>query len=468
MSFFDGRPSDTAEVLQTSVPMRASSSPSISKVDDVCSEDIDVLRGLIALDNGYRRDTVSLTASENYPSVVVRAAHAALHGGFYHFAPPYKSQAGEWSFPDAGAVAGMADKLNALGAALFESQSFDWRPNGGSAAEQAIMLGACERGDGIVHFAHRNGGHFALEELAKKVGIKVFHIPVIERSQMIDVEALALLVRDHPEIKLVMLDQSFKLRWQPLFEIRRALPETVTISYDCSHDGGLIAGGVFPQPLMQGADIVHGNTHKTIAGPQKGFIAFRHSGHRLLKPVSDWIAPHLQSNCHAECIAPMYIAFLELAQFGRDYAQATIDNAKAFAVALRDEGFNVAGEAFGYTETHQVHVVLGDADKALSVATQQLPSAGIRANNIEIPGTNGAFGLRLGTQAMTRRGFGPEQFQELSKLMAAVLLKGAPGESIRFDVLNLLDHHSIFPLRYSYDEWLSKMPLQQLLMEVLQ
>ena len=357
--------------------------------------------------------------------------------------------------------------MRALGLALFEGHTFDWRPNGGSAAEQAIMLGVCERGDALVHFAHRDGGHFALEELARKAGIDVYHFPMVDRTLLIDVDRLHHLLRDHTNIRLVMLDQSFKLRWQPLLEIRAALPESVVLSYDCSHDGALIAGGVLPQPLLQGADIVHGNTHKTIAGPQKGFISFADDRHPRLASVSTWLCPHLQSNCHAELIAPMIASFGELALYGREYAQQVARNARTLALALVDEGFFVSGEHFGHTETHQVHVVLGTSARALHSVTELLPQASFRVNNVEIPGTNGMFGLRLGTQAMTRRGMTEPDFVEVARLLARVLLKREDPGRVGLEVEALTRELPLFPLRYSFDGLVSGPAGLELLEEVL-
>jgi glycine hydroxymethyltransferase len=425
------------------------------------------MAGIFAMDYSYRHQTLSLTASENYPSLLVRLLGCGLLGGFYYFDPPYAAPPDEWFFPDSGATAALAARLRSLGQSLFEAKTFDWRPNGGSAAEQAVMLAACQRGDAMVHFAHRDGGHFALEELARKVGIEVHHLPMVDRTLLVDVDRLDQLVHDHTNIRLVILDQSFKLRWQPLLDIRAALPETVVLSYDCSHDGALIAGGVLPQPLLLGTDILHGNTHKTIAGPQKAFIAFANADHPMLAPVSNWICPHLQSNSHAELIAPMLAAFAELAIYGRAYAEQVARNAKRLATALADEGFFVSGEQFGYTETHQVHIVLGSSEKALRVVTQLLPEAALRLNNVEIPGTSGRFGLRLGTQAMTRRGMRELDFVEVARLLARVVLKGEDPRRVRPEVEALAREHPVFPLRFSFDGLVGQPAGRELLEEVL-
>jgi glycine hydroxymethyltransferase len=214
--------------------------------DDRVAHLLERLASDFVLDNTYREQHLSLTASENYPSKLVRMLGSGLQGGFYEFAPLYPTEAGEWAFPDSGGNASLVGKLTGIGRQLFEAAAFDWRPNGGSVAEQAVLLGTCGRGDGFVHFAHKDGGHFALETLAAAAGVNTYRLPMVDRTLLIDVDRLATLCAEHPEIKLVILDLSFKLRWQPLAQIRAALPGGVFLAYDASHDGALIAGGALP------------------------------------------------------------------------------------------------------------------------------------------------------------------------------------------------------------------------------
>ncbi len=418
------------------------------------------------LENAYRQNTISLTASENYPSVLIRASAAGRNGSFYHFSPPYNTSAGEWFFPDSGMMQTLSQQLQDTGKELFGCETFDWRPNGGSCAEEAILLAVCNRGDAFVHFAHKDGGHFAVEPLAEKIGIQIYHFPMEERSWLIDVAGLDRLLRDHPNIKLILLDQSFKLRWQPLIAIRNITPENVVISYDCSHDACLIAGGVLPQPLLEGANILHGNVHKTIPGPQKAFISFSKKDHPAFVPTSDWVAPKLQSNCHSEQLCPMLLSFLELKLFSIDYANQIVKNAKALASFLKEEGFVISGESFGYTETHQVHVILGSYENALKCVTEILESIGIRSNNIEIPGTNGKYGLRLGTQAMTRRGMKEKDFKEIAKILAKAILKNGNLVELRYEVEELLQSFPLFPLKFSLDCLVERESGQNFLQEI--
>jgi glycine hydroxymethyltransferase len=287
--------------------------------------------------------------------------------------------------------------------------------------------------------------------LAERLGLKTLHVPVDQKTLLVDVGALGTLVRNNPEVRAVILDQSFKIRRQPIAEIRSTLPKGVLLTYDCSHDGALIAGGAVANPLLQGADILHGNTHKTIAGPQRAFIGFRDPQHPLLKDTAAWVCPNLQSNCHAGELGSMLVAFKELEMFGRPYARQIVENAKALAEELRRQDLLVSGEGFGFTETHQVWLRLGAADYAIDIAQRVLPEAGVRTTNIQIPGTNGDHGLRLGTQALTRRGFKPAHCREAASLIARVLRNESPGR-IRAEVCELLSSFPLFPLHFSFDD----------------
>ena len=118
-------------------------------------------------------------------------------------------------------------------------------------------------------------------------------------------------------------------------------------------------------------------------------------------------------------------------------------------------------------ETHQVHVWIGSADGSHRLANEVLPMCGIRTNSVMIPGTGGEFGLRLGTQALTRRGLTELEFAELGRLLAQSVRWTADPGRIRQDVAELLADHPLFPLRFSFDELDQGEHVGRLLHEVL-
>jgi glycine hydroxymethyltransferase len=424
------------------------------------------LAGMFAQDRHYHTVMATLTASENYPSMVVRAAAAFVGGEHYFFDAPSPGHCGEWSFPRSATLPALQTKFLAQMKRLFAADIADWRPNGGSMCEQAVVMAACKGGDAFVELAPEDGGHFGASVLAERLGIESFTFPM--RDDLIDVEGTVTLVEEHPSIRLLLVQPSHCRRPQPIEELASALSREVVLAVDVSHTAGLIAAGLLPQPLLQGADILTFNTHKTLPGPNKGVIAFADRDHPLANTMWETICPQLQSNSHAECLPGLVIALEEVANFGRAYGEQVIANARTLAHVLDSNGVNVLGMEYGGTETHQVHVRLGAADLANKVANELLPKCGIRTNSVLIPGTGGEFGLRLGTQALTRRGLTEIEFAKLGRLLAQALRWTADVGQIRQEVANLLVNHPLFPLRFSFDELHSSQHVSRLLSEVLQ
>ena len=423
------------------------------------------LAGMLAQDQHYHTVMATLTASENYPSRVVRAAAAFFGGEHYFFDAPTPGHCGEWSFPRSGTLPALQAKFLGQMKRLFAADIADWRPNGGSMCEQAVVMAACKTGDAFVELAPEDGGHFGASVLAARLGIESFAFPM--RDDLIDVEATARLVEQYPTVRLLLVQPSHCRRPQPIEELAGALPERVTLAVDVSHTAGLIASGLLPQPLLQGADILTFNTHKTLPGPNKGVIAFADRNHPLAEVVWDTVCPQLQSNSHPECLPGMVIALEEVANFGRAYAEQVLANARTLAPVLDSSGLRVAGMEYGGTETHQVHVTIGAAEVSHKLANELLPTCGFRTNSVLIPGRGGEFGLRLGTQALTRRGLTEVEFAELGRLLARGVRWTADAGRIRQEVADLLSNHPLFPLRFSFDELDGSQHVARLLSELL-
>jgi len=423
------------------------------------------LARMFSRDRQYHVGMATLTASENYVSLVVRAAAACGGGEHYFFDPPSPAQPGECSFPGSGVLPGLQRKFLKQMTQMFGAEIADWRPNGGSICEQAVMMAACGRGDGFVEMAHEDGGHFGTGALAARLGVETFTFPMLE--DLIDVDRTVRLVEQHPHVRLVLIQPSHTRRPQPVEELAAALPARVTIAVDISHTAGLIAGGVIPQPLMQGADIVSFTTHKTLPGPNKGVIAFADRDHPLANKVWEMVCPKLQSNSHPECLPGLVLALEEMATYGREYVEQTVANARTLARVLDSEGLLVAGMEYGGTTTHQVHLVIGSPGVSHRVANELLPRCGIRTNSVAIPGTGGEFGLRLGAQALTRRGLTEAEFEELGHLLAQAIGGSEDVGSIRYQVTELLEPYPLFPLHFSFDELGDSEDVRQLLTEVL-
>jgi len=259
----------------------------------------------------------------------------------------------------------------------------------------------------------------------------VVNFPVLEENPYkIDTAACGELMERHrPE--LIILGKSMIIHREPVAEMRQIIDDLdldCILMYDMAHVLGLV-GPYFQQPFKEGADIVTGSTHKTFFGTQRGIIA---SDYVQEDPRYDfWEAiqrrsfPGSLSNHHLGTLLGLLLAAYEMNYFKDDYQQAVLNNAKAFAAALKDCGLDVAGDpAISYTETHQVIVNVGYA-KGPEVA-RRLEDNNIILNYQAAPDEEGftaSGSLRTGVQEMTRFGMVEADFGELARLMADVVLK---------------------------------------------
>jgi aminomethyltransferase len=201
-----------------------------------------------------------------------------------------------------------------------------------------------------------------------------------------------------------------------------------------------LIGPYFQQPFKEGADIVTGSTHKTFFGTQRGIVAANYVEEDLHYDFWEAIQrrsfPGSLSNHHLGTLLGLLLAAYEMNYFKDDYQKAVLNNAKAFAMALKDCGLDVAGDpAISYTETHQVILNVGYAQGA-EIATR-LEDNNMVLNYQAAPDEEGftaSGSLRTGVQEMTRFGMVESDFGELAQLMADVILK---GKEVRGNVRSL-------------------------------
>ncbi|MFW0097471.1 MAG: hypothetical protein AB8Z31_02710 [Coxiella endosymbiont of Haemaphysalis qinghaiensis] len=137
------------------------------------------------------------------------------------------------------------------------------------------------------------------------------------------------------------------------------------IAYDVSHILGLIIGKQFTNPISQGVDFIHDSTHKTFPGPQKGILGFPvHFDNNLRLTIQQALAPGLQSNCGTSEILGLAVALEEMQIHGIAYASAVCQHAQYLAQLLDKAGFHIAGKHFGFTETHQVWIIISTEQRA--------------------------------------------------------------------------------------------------------
>jgi glycine hydroxymethyltransferase len=295
-----------------------------------------------------------------------------------------------------------------------------------------------------------NGGHIStgrkdFSGTAGAVhGLEVEYFP-FDRSQMnIDVDKTKekiekMAKQENKPPKLAMFGGSLFLFPQPVRELAESLHNVgATIAYDAAHVAGLIAGGIFQDPLREGADAICLSTHKTLFGPQGGAVV---SFEKYAEQIKKATFPSNTSNHHLHNLAGKAIAFAEMLEFGREYAKQVVANAKALGQALHERGLNVLAENRGFTESHQVAVDVtkyalgGDLERALE-------SANIIVNRQLLPGdiqagrhyTNPG-GIRIGTSEITRIGMRQKEMAEVAELIKRIVINKEDPKKVMRDVI---------------------------------
>ncbi len=257
----------------------------------------------------------------------------------------------------------------------------------------------------------------------------VVNFPVLKDNQYkIDTIALEELFKEHtPE--LIIFGKSMVLHKEPVKEVRKFVDEyapNCIIMYDMAHVLGLY-GEHFQAPLQEGAHVVTGSTHKTFFGTQRGVIAsdFKEDDlqYDLFEAVKRRTFPGSVSNHHLGTMVGLLFAAYEMNHFKDEYQKNVILNAKAFAMALFEEGLDVAGDKdISFTETHQVILNVGYSNGA-NIA-KQLEENNIIVNYQATPleeGFTASGALRIGVSEMTRFGMEQEDFKELASYIADVI-----------------------------------------------
>lgn len=419
----------------------------------------------LQVDGNDRVNTINLNASENFTSQSVKkviGSHPAYD--CYHFAPLGGMKNDHWSFIETSFTEKMRLHLENISKEFFGTPLIDPRPKGGQIAEISVLLGVAGRGDTVFYVGEEDGGHFGLSQMAKIAGIRLEPIVFYHTSHLIDIDSTIMKMWDvssrsplgenRNKPKALIISQSFVLRRQHIQElcskVRNAFPDII-ITWDASHTLGLVIGKEYPHPLDKGVDILHANTHKTFPGPQKAIVVFsEHLQEKVRNQVSTIIAPVIQSNCGTSEIFALAIAFEEMRQHGRKYAEQVCKNAKELAFSLQKEGFSVIGENFGFTETHQVWFCLSDKENTLE-SFKLLHKAGIRGNPVMLPFTGGRWGFRIGTAAMTRRGMEETEMREIARFFRKVIIDKVEPLKIRKETKEFMNAFPLSELAFVLD-----------------
>ena len=404
----------------------------------------------VAKELARQRDKIELIASENIASRAVLEAAGSVFTNKYAEGYPGKRYYGGCDYADVVETLAIERAKQ-----LFGCNFANVQPNSGSQMNQAVFLALLNPGDTFMGLDLNSGGHLTHGSPVNMSG-KWFNpvsYGVRQDDERIDMEAVAATAREHKPKLIICGGTAYSRTWD--FPAFRAIADEVgaVLLCDMSHISGLVAGGAHPSPFPH-CDIVTSTTHKSLRGPRSGIILW--NDEKYTKPLNMAVFPGLQGGPLMHIVAAKAVAFREALQPEfKTYAHRVVDNARALAASLEDNGLRIVS---GGTDNHSMLVDLTAKDVTGKDAEKGLDRAWLTCNKNGIPfDTRSPFvtsGIRLGTPAGTTRGFGPEEFRTIGKLIAEVvdgLAKNGPEgdaqieQSVRQRVSTLCAAFPVYP-----------------------
>jgi glycine hydroxymethyltransferase len=396
-----------------------------------------------------QQDQIELIASENVVSLAVLEAQGSVLTNKYAEGYPHRRYYGGCEYVDV-----VEELAIARAKQLFGCEFVNVQPHSGAQANQCVALALLQPGDTIMGMALSAGGHLthgAKPNLSGK-WFNAVQYGVSKEDGIIDYEELERLAIEHKP-KLIIAGGSAYPRFIDFARFREIADKVgAYFMCDMAHFAGLVAAGVHPSPLPH-AHVVTTTTHKTLRAGRGGMVLSNDL--ELGKKINSAAFPGLQGGPLMHAIASKAAAFGEAQkpEF-KVYSQAVVDNAKALAQAMVDEGFAVVT---GGTDNHLMLVDLRPKKLTGNIAEESLDRAGITCNKNGIPfdpeKPTVTSGIRLGTPAATTRGFGTAEFRQVGAVIGRVLDglakdpegNGKNEQAVREEVKALCHRFPIYP-----------------------
>jgi glycine hydroxymethyltransferase len=372
----------------------------------------DAIQGEVA----RQHSQLELIASENFASEAVLEAAASVFTNKYAEGYPGKRYYGGCEFTDV-----VEDLARERAKKIFGAEHANVQPHSGSQANQAAYSAVCAPGDTVMGLNLAHGGHLTHGHPLNFSG-KTYHVVpygVRREDERIDYDELERLAHEHRPKLIIAGGSAYPRIWD--FPRMRAVADAVgaLLLVDMAHFSGLVAAGVHPNPC-QWADIVTSTTHKTLRGPRSGLIL---SKQQYAAAIDKMVFPGIQGGPLVHIMAAKAVCFREaLSPEFVTYQKQVLANAQTLAATLADAGFRVVS---GGTDNHLMLVDVFSKGVRGKEAEQALDRAGITVNKNAIPfDTNPPLnpsGIRLGSPAVTTRGFTEAEMHEVGQLIADVL-----------------------------------------------
>ncbi|MDI2587755.1 serine hydroxymethyltransferase [Psychrobacillus sp. NEAU-3TGS] len=391
----------------------------------ILAQDPAVYEAMLA-EKKRQQSNIELIASENFVSEAVMEAQGSVLTNKYAEGYPGKRYYGGCEHVDV--VENIArDRLKEI----FGAEHANVQPHSGSQANMAVYMTALQPGDTILGMNLSHGGHLTHGSPVNFSGIQYNFIEygVSKETELIDYEEVRAIALEHKP-KMIVAGASAYSRTIDFAKFREIADEIGAYLFvDMAHIAGLVAAGLHPNPVPH-AHFVTSTTHKTLRGPRGGLIL---TTEEFAKKIDKTIFPGIQGGPLMHVIAAKAVAFGEAQQPAfKEYQAQVIANAKTLADSLVAEGLRIVS---GGTDNHVMLVDVSALDLTGKVAEHVLDEVGITVNKNTIPyETQSPFitsGVRLGTPAVTSRGFKEEEMKEIAAIIAKLLNNHEDAEVIQ-------------------------------------
>jgi glycine hydroxymethyltransferase len=375
-----------------------------------------------------QNNNIELIASENFVSEAVMEAQGSILTNKYAEGYPHKRYYGGCENVDV-----VEDLARERVKSLFGAEHANVQPHSGSQANMAVYFSVLEPGDTVLGMNLNHGGHLTHGSPVNFSG-KLFNFVdygVRKEDELIDYDELLKIAKEHKP-KMIVAGGSAYTQTIDFKKFREIADEIdAYLMVDMAHIAGLVAADLHPDPVPY-ADFVTSTTHKTLRGPRGGLILTKEEH---AKKVDKNIFPGIQGGPLMHVLAAKAVAFSEaLNPEFKEYQEQVIKNAKTLAGRLSEKGLRIVG---GGTENHIVLVDVKSFGLTGKQAEEALDEIGITCNKNTIPFDEESpfvtSGIRLGTPAMTSRGFKEEEMQEVADLIAETLT--AVTEGTKYETL---------------------------------
>jgi glycine hydroxymethyltransferase len=397
----------------------------------------------IAQEERRQEENIELIASENYASPRVMEAQGSVLTNKYEEGYPGRRYYGGCEYVD------KAEQLAIDRACkLFGADYANVQPHSGSQANAAVYMALLQPGETVLGMSLAEGGHLTHGSPVNFSG-RLYNIVSygLDDNGLIDYENVAALAEEHRP-KMIIAGFSAYSRvvdWQRFRDIADAVGAYLFV--DMAHVAGLVAAGEYPSPV-QIADVTTTTTHKTLRGPRGGMILAKKND-ELTKKINSLVFPGTQGGPLMHVIAAKAVAFLEAMQPDFiEYQKRVRENAREMAAGLQNRGFKIVSDG---TDNHMFLLDLTDKDITGKDADAVLDRAKITVNKNAVPkDPRSPFvtsGLRMGTPAVTTRGFGTAEIAQLTNWIADILddiNNEATVDRVRGEVMELCKKFPVY------------------------